>query len=70
MKVVVGNCYKHVKRDSKYVVTAISKLQWSAMKHLEDTLMVTYHNIYDDESWTRPLNEFADGRYIEYIQYD
>lgn len=80
MKIIVGGLYIHVKRKTEYTLVGIGKMQaadWEDVSgafdesgyiggvSLDMREVVIYRAVSDGQLWVRPLEEFADGRFVK-----
>ncbi len=56
MKTEIGGLYRH-KKGSEYVVIAIATEESTLRR------VVVYRELRGDMTWTRPVEEFEDGRF-------
>ena len=61
--VKTGQIYVHAKRGTRYIVTALPRVQDSKRTSREGATAVVYMSLDDGQLWTRDLAEFSDGRF-------
>jgi hypothetical protein len=71
MYVTAGQIWRHKKRGSRYTIVGVGRLQIGRRGNcceckrqcMDDCLSVTYRGEKDGMLWTRPLEDFIDGRF-------
>ena len=79
MSIAAGQMWYHKRRQTRYVVVGLAKMQvspeWFARRgvigsecmtqKMESASLVVYRSLSDDTLWVRPEIEFLDGRFVQ-----